>query len=80
MLEVFRKIAKVHKSKWSTLSTGEKALKVVLIALEIGLVLALGILAVVVILSFWVASEIRNGWIDAANSCYYKGTDKYHWY
>lgn len=79
MLEVFRKIAKVNSSKWSTLSTGEKALKVVIIALKVGLVVSLGLVAVVVALSFYVAKEICNGWVDAANYCYHKSETKNWW-
>lgn len=55
------KISKANRGKWSTLSTGEKVIKIVLWTIKLAIISFFGVIAVAVVLGCWVAFGIMSG-------------------
>ena len=61
------KICKINRSKWRTLSTGEKAVKLVLWTIKLAIVAFFGVAAIAIALGVWVAFGIMSGITGAVN-------------
>lgn len=62
-----QKIYKVRKCKWSTLSTGEKVLKVLFTLLKIAAFIYLGAAAIAIVLGIYVALSLMSGMAEAVD-------------
>ncbi len=78
------KIKKANRGKWSSLNTGEKVIKVLLILLKIALAVYFGLVVIAVLLGVWVAFGIMSGITGAVNdqiqrSYEFRHRRRYYW-